>query len=32
MQADVRALGSLSPLGLSSLGVFAKGRLFFMFA
>jgi hypothetical protein len=31
-QAAVRALGPLGPLGLSSLGVFAKRRLFFEFA
>jgi hypothetical protein len=31
-QAAVRTLGPLSPLGLSSLGVFAKRRLFFEFA
>jgi hypothetical protein len=31
-QAAVRALGPLGPLGLSSLGVFAKRRLFFKFA
>jgi hypothetical protein len=31
-QATVRALGPLGPLSLSSLGVFAKRRLFFKFA